>query len=44
MKIDKKASGVQLMLDGALEKQSEMRVYTCDGVTHAVAQFVACDD
>lgn len=45
MKVDKKATGgVQLTLDGVLEKQSEAKIYTRDGATHAVAQFVACDD
>jgi hypothetical protein len=42
---DKKATvGVQLMLDGVLEKQLEAKTYTRDGATHTVAQFVACDD
>jgi hypothetical protein len=45
MKVDKKAIGrVQQTLDGALEKASEVKPFTRDGTTHAVAQFVACDD
>jgi hypothetical protein len=45
MKVDKKAAeGVQLMLDATLEKPLEVKVYTHDGATHAVAQFVACND
>ncbi|KAF8495247.1 hypothetical protein F5888DRAFT_1615945, partial [Russula emetica] len=45
MKVDKKVSGgVQLTLDGALEKPSKVKVYMHDGATHAIAQFVACDD
>ena len=45
MKVDKKAKGgLQLTLDRALEKPSEVKVYTRDGATHAIAQLVACDD
>jgi hypothetical protein len=45
MKVDKKAAGgVQLTLDATLEKPSEVKVYMRDGATHAVAQFIACDD
>jgi hypothetical protein len=45
MKVDKKGTaGGQLTLDGALEKPLEVKTYMCDGATHAVAQFVACDD
>ena len=44
MKIDKKATGAQLTLDGVLEKREEEKIYTRDGATHAVAQFVACND
>jgi hypothetical protein len=45
MKVDKKAiGGVQQTLDEALEKASEVKMFTCDGTTHAVAQFVACND
>jgi hypothetical protein len=44
MKLDKKATGVQLTLDGALKKPEDVKMYTRDGATHAVAQFVACDD
>jgi hypothetical protein len=45
MKVDKKASGgVQLTLDGALEKLSEVKIYTRDGATHAIAQFIVCND
>jgi hypothetical protein len=45
MKVDKKAArGVQLTLDAMLEKPSEVKVYMHDGATHAVAQFVPCDD
>jgi predicted secreted protein len=45
MKTDKKATGrVQQTLDGALEKVSEVKTFTRDGTTHAIAQFVACDD
>jgi hypothetical protein len=45
MKVDKKGTGgAQLTLDGALEKLLEVKMYTRDGATHAVAQFVACDD
>jgi hypothetical protein len=32
----------QVKLDGMLEKQKQ--VFTRDGVTEAVAKFVACDD
>jgi len=45
MKVDKKATeGAQLTLDGALEKQSEAKIYIHDGAIHAVAQFIICDD
>jgi len=45
MKVDKKATGgAQLTLDRMLEKQSKVKIYMCDGATHAVAQFVVCDD
>ncbi len=45
MKVDRKvAGGVQLMLDGTLEKPQEVKTYTHDGATHAVAQFIVCDD
>ena len=45
MKVDKKAKGgLQLTLDEALEKLSEVKVYMRDGATHAIAQLVACDD
>ena len=44
MKLDKKVTGVQLTLDGALKKPEDVKMYTRDGATHAVAQFVACDD
>jgi hypothetical protein len=45
MKEDKKATkGGQLTLDGVLDKLPEVKVYTRDGATHAVAQLVACDD
>ncbi len=45
MKVDKKVTGAaQQMLDGVLEKLQDMKTYTRDGATHAVAQFVACND
>ena len=44
MKVDKKGTAVQSTLDGVLEKLAYMKLYTHEGVTHAVAQFVACDD
>ena len=45
MKVDKKVTGgTQLTLDGVLEKLEDMKTYTHDGATHAVAQFVACND
>lgn len=45
MNQDKKATkGGQLTLDGVLEKLPEVKVYTRDGATHAIAQLVACDD
>jgi hypothetical protein len=45
MKLEKKAThGVQQTLDGVLGKASDVKTYTRDGVTHAVAQLVACDD
>jgi hypothetical protein len=45
MKVDKKATeGAQLTLDGALEKQSKVKIYIHNGATHAVAQFVMCND
>ena len=45
MKMDKRAKGgAQLTLDAALVKPSDAKLYTRDGATHAVAQFVACDD
>jgi len=34
----------QLTLDGALEKQSKAKIYIHNGATHAVAQFVMCND
>ena len=33
-----------MTLDGVLEKLAYMKLYTHEGVTHAVVQFVACDD
>ena len=45
MKMDKKATGgAQLTLDTVLVKPSDAKLYTRDGATHTVAQFVACDD
>ena len=45
MKMDKNTKGgVQSTLDAALEKTKEVKTYTREEVTHAVAQFVACDD
>ena len=44
MKVDKKGTAVQSTLDGVLEKLAYMKLYTHEGVTHAVAQFIACDD
>ena len=45
MKVDRKvAGGVQLMLDRTLEKPQEVKTYMHDGATHAVAQFIACND
>ncbi|KAI0269521.1 hypothetical protein BGY98DRAFT_937844 [Russula aff. rugulosa BPL654] len=45
MKLNKKATrAVQLTLDGVLEKLPDAKIYTRDGMTHAIAQFVACDD
>ena len=44
MKVSKKGEAVQSTLDGVLEKPEYAKPYTCEGVAHAVAQFVACDD
>jgi hypothetical protein len=45
MKVDKKATGrAKLTLDAVLEKPSKVKIYMCDEATHAVAQFVVCDD
>ena len=45
MKVDKKATReAQLTLDAVLEKPSEVKIYTCDEVSYAVAQFIVCDD
>ena len=45
MKANKKTKGgVQVPLDAVLEKASNIKVYTREGATHLIAQFVACDD
>lgn len=45
MKNKNKLTGkVQSTLDGVLEKVPEVKTYTRDGATHAVAQLIACDD
>ena len=45
MKANKKTKGgVQVTLDAVLEKASNIKVYTREGATHSIAQFVACDD
>jgi hypothetical protein len=41
----KTTGGIQSTLDDALEKRSDAKkVFTCEGVTHAIARLVACDD
>jgi hypothetical protein len=45
MQGEKKAKGgVQTTLDAVLEKMAEVKTYMREGVTHAIAQLVACDD
>ena len=45
MKEDKKRKGgTQATLDRMLEKTAEVKTYSREGATHAIAQFVACDD
>jgi hypothetical protein len=45
MKEDKKRKGgTQATLDGMLEKTAEVKTYSREGATHAIVQFVACDD
>ena len=34
----------QSTLDGTFEKKANMKVFTREAATHAIAQFVACDD
>jgi hypothetical protein len=36
--------GTQLTLNRALEKPIEVKTCMCDEVTHAVAQFIVCND
>src|SRR6266852_2220257 len=44
MKADKKVTGAaQQTLDGVLEKLQDMKTYTHDGATYAIAQFVVCN-
>lgn len=41
----KKPTGrTQSTLDGTFEKKAEVKVFTREAATHAIAQFVACDD
>ena len=40
---NKPTGGIQLTLDGVLEKQS-VKLFTHKGVMHAVARFITCDD
>ena len=41
----KKPTGrTQSTLDGTFEKKAEAKVFTREAATHAIAQFVACDD
>ena len=43
--VGKKSTGsLQLTLDCMLEKKSEPKVFTCEGIMHAVAKFIVCDD
>lgn len=44
MKADKAKGETQQTLDGVLEKSAGVKPYTREEATHAVAQFVACDD
>jgi hypothetical protein len=45
MKANKNAKGgVQGTLDAVLEKTLEVKAYMHEGVTHAIVQFVVCDD
>jgi hypothetical protein len=43
-KESKTSGGVQSTLDGVVEKQSQVKAYTREEATHAIAQLVACDD
>ena len=44
MKVDKKGTAVQSTLDRVLEKLAYVKLYMREGATHAVAQFIACND
>ena len=42
---EKKPTGrSQTTLDGTFERKANAIVFTCEAATHAIAQFVACDD
>jgi hypothetical protein len=41
---NKKVAKPQLKLDGKFEKLRSPREFTCDGILHAVAQYVVCND
>jgi hypothetical protein len=44
MKVSKKGGAVQSTIDGELKKPEHAKPYMREGVAHAVAQFVACDN